>query len=163
MTTPAHAQPAMTLPPDQPQPHPADQAAIRPAGAVRSAVAGLNVVTGVLSAALVALMVFAFTTLDNRITSLDSRLSSLESRVNVVEIGQARLEVKVDTIDTKIDELDAKFDARFEEVDAKFDELDAKFDELDAKFDEINLNLVALIAALDKTEEVDAALTGVSG
>ena len=55
----------------------------------------------------------------------------------------------MDTVDSKFDELDSK--------------VDSKFDELDSKVDEINLNLVALIAALDKTGEVDAALTGVSG
>ena len=37
---------------------------------------------------------------------------------------------------------------------------DAKIEALDAKIDEINVKLTALIAALSKTDEVDAALTG---
>ena len=35
-----------------------------------------------------------------------------------------------------------------------------EIDTLDAKIDEINLKLTALIAALHKTEQVDAALAG---
>lgn len=41
-----------------------------------------------------------------------------------------------------------------------FAEQDAKIDALDAKIDEINLKLTALIAALNKTVEVDAAIEG---
>ena len=56
-----------------------------------------------------------------------------------------------------INNLDTKIDARFAEQDAK---IDARFAEQDAKTDEINLKLTALIAALNMTEEVDAALEG---
>ncbi len=45
-------------------------------------------------------------------------------------------------------------------VDAGFAAQDAKFDELDAKFDEMNLKLTALIAKLNATDEVDAAVEG---
>lgn len=52
----------------------------------------------------------------------------------------------------------------FAAQDAKIDALDrrltAKIDEFDAKFDELNLKLTALIAALNMTDEVDAALEG---
>ena len=61
-----------------------------------------------------------------------------------------RLEDKVDTGFAKIGE-------RFTAQDAK---LDARFAEQDAKFDEINLKLTALIAALNATEQVEAALDG---
>ena len=47
-----------------------------------------------------------------------------------------------------------------ERVDARFEAQDARFEALDAKIDEINLKLTALIAALNATAEVDAALEG---
>ena len=61
-------------------------------------------------------------------------------------------------------EMDAKFVRLETEMDAKFVKLDTNMDTRfaaqDDKIDEINLKLTALIAALNKTEEVDAALTG---
>ena len=60
---------------------------------------------------------------------------------------------RIDRLEDKVDALDAKIDKRFAEQDAKFDALDAKFDEL-------NLKLTALIAGLNMTDEVDAALEG---
>ena len=83
-----------------------------------------------------------------------------------------RLEDKVDTGFTRIDERftaqDAKFDERFAQQNAKFDErfaqqdekLDERFAQQDDKFDEINLKLTALIAALNATAEVEAAVEG---
>ena len=53
---------------------------------------------------------------------------------------------RIDRLEDKIDALDAKIDRRFAEQDAKIDE--------------INLKLTALIAALNMTDEVDAALEG---
>ena len=80
----------------------------------------------------------------------------------------SRLEDKVDTgfarIDERFAQQDAKFDERFAQQDAKFDErfarIDERFVQQDAKFDEINLKLTALIAALNATAEVEAALDG---
>ncbi|MCY3643772.1 MAG: hypothetical protein OXH54_04080 [Acidimicrobiaceae bacterium] len=139
MTAPTHAHTAMSPPPDTPQHSLSEHGATRepdPSGAAAEsrtvqsatpiggtgtriwAAVGLTVIPGVLSAALVALMIFAFTSVDNRITSLENRLTAFENRV------------------------------------------DAKFATQDAKINEINLKLTALIAALDKTDEVDAALTG---
>ena len=66
------------------------------------------------------------------LTQTNDRISRLEDRIS-------RLEDKVDMGFTKIDE---------------------RFAAQDAKFDEINLKLTALIAALNATEEVDAALEG---
>ena len=91
-----------------------------------------GLIPALLGAALVAVIIFAFTTLDNRTTSLENRLTAFESRV----------------------------DARFAQIDATFAAQDAKIEALDAKIDEINVKLTALIAALNKTEEVDAALAG---
>ena len=45
-------------------------------------------------------------------------------------------------------------------MDAGFAAVDARFDAQDAKIDEINLKLTALIAALNATDEIRAALEG---
>ena len=159
----------MTSPPDAPQPNPPEQAAAAepapaqvsladpaPAGAAApprsTGRAGWTTVSNsfipaLLSAALVAVMIFAFTTLDNRITSLENRLTAFENRVDARFAAQ----------DAKIE---ARFAAQDAKIDARFDAQDAKIEALDAKIDEINIKITALIAALNKTEEVDAALAG---
>ena len=67
-------------------------------------------------------------------------------------------------LDDRITQLDAKFETRFAQIDARFAAQDAKFDARfavqDDKLDEINLKLTALIAALNATAEVEAALEG---
>ena len=45
-------------------------------------------------------------------------------------------------------------------VTAGFAAQDARFNELDNRMDELDLKLTALIAALNKSEEVDAAIEG---
>ena len=57
----------------------------------------------------------------------------------------------------RITRLEDKVDAGFAQQDAKFDE---RFAQQDEKLDEINLKLTALIAALNATAEVEAALDG---
>ena len=64
------------------------------------------------------------------------------------------------TTNIRINRLEDRVDAGFAAQDAKFDKIDAKFDELEAKFDEMNLKLTALIAKLNATDDVDAALEG---
>ncbi len=49
---------------------------------------------------------------------------------------------------------------RFAQIDARFAAQDARTDALDARIDAINLKLTTLIALLNKTDEVDAALVG---
>ena len=93
---------------------------------VNWAALGNGLLPTLLSAALVASMIFAFTSLDNRITALENRFAGLENRITAFE-----------------NRVDARFAAQ-----------------IDAKIDEINLKLTALIAALNKTDEVDAALSG---
>ena len=113
------------------------------AGKTRGGMVRDNLIPGLLTAALVAVMIFAFTGLGDRITSLENRMTSLENRITSLE---------------------NRIDARFAAQDAKIDALDAKIDAIDLKFtvliNEINLKLTALIAALNKTDEVDAALVG---
>ena len=77
------------------------------------------------------------------LTQTNDRISETNDRIT-------RLEDKVDTGFAQQDE-------RFAQQDTKFDE---RFAQQDAKFDEINLKLTALIAALNATAEVEAALDG---
>ena len=85
---------------------------------------------------LVFLFGFVLTQTNGRITETNDRIT--------------RLEDKVDAGFTRIDE-------RFAQQDAKFDE---RFAQQDEKLDEINLKLTALIAALNATAAVEAALDG---
>lgn len=78
---------------------------------------------------------------------LVSMLATTNIRINRLE----------DRVDAGFAAQDAKFDAKIDKLDAKFD---AKFDQLEAKFDEMNLKLTALIAKLNATDDVDAALEG---
>ena len=64
---------------------------------------------------------------------------------------------RISDTNDRITRLEESVDARFEAQDAKIDRL---FAAQDAKIDEINLKLTALIAALNATAEVDAALQG---
>ena len=68
--------------------------------------------------------------------------------------------VRINRVEDSVSSLEDKVDAGFAAVDAKFAAQDAKFDALDAKFDEMNLKLTALIAALNATGEVEAAVEG---
>ena len=67
-------------------------------------------------------------------------------------------------IHNRIDRLEDTMLAGFAAHDAKIDELEdtmnARFAEQDAKIEEINLKLTALIVALNKTGEADAAIEG---
>ena len=63
-------------------------------------------------------------------------------------------------VNDRFGEVNDRFIALEASIDRRFAAQDAKIDALDAKFDEMNLKLTALIAALGKTDEVDAALAG---
>ena len=115
-----------------------------------------------LQAFLITVVVFLFgfvlTQTNDRISETNDRITRLEDKVDT---GFARIDERFTQQDAKFDErfaqLDAKFDERFAQLDAKFDE---RFAQQDAKFDEINLKLTALIAHLNATAEVEAALDG---
>ena len=102
-----------------------------------------NTILAVLGAAFVAVLTFALSTTNARITGLE----------NKVDAGFERVDNK---IDTKFGELDDKFG----ELDDKIDELDDKIDELDDKIANLDVKLTALIAGLNQTAEVEAALDG---
>ena len=87
--------------------------------------------------------------------SLENRVSRLEDKVDA---GFAAVYA---TIDARFAEQDRRIEARFAEQDQKIGELDDKIGELDDKVDRIELKLTALIARLDATEAVEAAV-GVS-
>ena len=84
-----------------------------------------NPLQALFGTAIVALLIFNFTTLNARIDDTNDRITRLEDRVT-------RLEEK----------------------------MDARFAALEEDVAEINLKLTALIAALNRTDEVDAALEG---
>ncbi len=68
-----------------------------------------------------------------------------------------RLDIRIDRLEDRIGSLEVRMDQRFEAQDAKFE---ARFEAQDEKLDEINLKLTALIAALNASAGVDAALEG---
>ncbi len=103
----------------------------------------------------------------------DAKLAALEDKMD------ARFVEQDAKFDAKLAALEDKMDARFVEQDAKFDaklaaledKMDARFVEQDAKFDakfaalergqaEIDRKLTALIAHLNQTGAVEAALEG---
>ena len=202
MTTPTHAHPAMTRPSDTPQP-PSDQAAaaepelpsntadsqpamaaasLRGTSKVNWAAVGLGLVPAILTAGFVAVMIFAFTGLGDRITSLEVRMANIENRVTSLENRVTSLENRMIALEDRMIALEDRMIAFERRVEARFAAQDVKIDALDAKMDEINLKLTALInqvdakltaqingidlkltaliAALGKTDEVDAAVAG---
>ena len=110
-----------------------------------------NPLASFLGVVIVALLVSMLATSSVRINRLEDK----------VEAGFTAQDAKIEKL---IDKLEAKFDAKIDGLDAKIDGLDAKFDAkfdgLDKKFDEMNLKLTALIAKLNATDDVDAAVEG---
>ena len=152
MTTPTHAHAPMTQPPDteQPPPQPAAAAAEpTPVPADGPQTAGAAATTRGAGGG------------GGRPWVANALVAALTAAVTVVGGGiMALLVHEFNSIDARLAEVDDRFVRLEEEVDDGFAEMDAKFAAQDAKIDEINLKLTALIAALNKTEEVDAALTG---
>ena len=85
----------------------------------------------------------------------ENPLASLLGAVIVVLLG-FNLTITHD----RINRLENTVDARFAQIDARFAQVDARFDSLESDVAEINLKLTALIAHLNATEAVDAALEG---
>ncbi len=162
MTAPTPA-PAMTHPPDAPAP----ETTLRSRDVRASGWAAVNngPIPALLSAALVAILIFVFNSFDSRLNAFNDRLNNFENRVDFrFNTQEARLDRVEANLNAKIDKLAVEMNARIDELavemDAKFAAMDAKFDELDQKVDNLALQLTALIAALNKTDEVDAALAG---
>ena len=131
MTTPTHAHAPMTRPPDpQPPPQPA-AAAAEPRAVPTDGPQPAGAAATTRGAG------------GGRPWVANALVAALTAAVTVVGGGIMALLVH-----------------EFNSIDARFAEVDAGFAAQDAKIDEINLKLTALIAALNKTEEVDAALSG---
>ncbi len=110
--------------------------------------------------ALVALLLFALNSINDRIDGLEV---SLGARMDRLEARMDRLEAKVDAgfaaQGARISELDARLTAQIAELDAR---LTAQIAELDARLTaqiaELDRKLTALVAHLNATAAVEAAL-----
>ena len=129
--TPAHAVVMQSPPPDEPSPRRSSRFTDGP----------LPMILGTLLA-----VVLGFV-----LTRDDARISRLEDKVDA---GFAAQDAK---FDARISRLEDKVDAKIDDLE---DKVDAGFAAQDAKIDEISLKLTALIAALNATAQVDAALGG---
>ena len=186
MVTQVYKSPPQPLPPDQAaaaeneprgslvgEPHNVElttgqsAATLRRTGtAARTAVAD-NLALGLLSAALVALMIFAFTILENRIAAVDNRLNAFADRVDArFDTQDAKIDARFHAQDAKIDRRIDRLDTRIDRLESKIDDLetkiDTRIDTLDAKVDDLALKFTALIAALEKTGEVDTVGGGIT-
>ena len=95
----------------------------------------------------VGLLFFSLTTLDNKIEKVDTKIDKVE----------ARLTARIDKVEAKVDGLDAKVDGIDQKLTTQINELDQK---LTTQINEVNLKLTALIAGLEMTGLVDAAVEG---
>ena len=68
--------------------------------------------------------------------------------------------IRINDTNERIDRLEARMAAGFDDVDDRFNDVDARFNEVDARFDELDLKLTALIATLNATDDVNAAVDG---
>ena len=132
MAATAHTRTAMSPPPDTPQTPGPDEAAATAASATPAKPWTANALLGVLIAALAIVGGALAGLLVHEFSSIDERFAAVDARFAAVDARFARLEAR----------------------------MDARFTTQDAKINEINLKLTALIATLDKTDEVEAALTG---
>ena len=131
-------------------------------GSRRWAALGDMLLPTLLATAVVGLLIYSLADERSRIDrledTLNTRFAATDAKIDGVGTG---LSAKIDEVDArlsaKIDGLDARLSARIDEVDTG---LSARIDGLDDKLHRIDLKLTALIAALNKTGEVEAALEG---
>ena len=96
----------------------------------------------------------------------ENPLLTLFGAVIVVLLGfnLTTTNMRIDDVNDRIDRIEDRMDARFAQIDARFAQMDARFEALEHSVAEIDRKLTALIAALNKTAEVDGAMSGdVSG
>jgi len=171
---PANDQPIDALPKDQSDTISFGAVIANAAQAVRTNVAE-NPFTAVMIAVVVALLGVLLMSNNSNTDRLDTRINRVEDSVVRVEDSVVRLEEKIDarfaeqdakfearfaSIEQRFEQQDAKFEARFASIDQRFVQQDAKFEALDEKLDDIDLKLTALIAGLNATQQVGAALDG---
>ena len=106
--------------------------------------------------ALVALLLFALTSINDRIDGVEARLGERIDRLEL-RLGERMdsLEARMDRLEARMDRLEAKVDAGFAAQGAQIAELDAR---LTAQIAELDRKLTALIANLNATAAVEAAL-----
>ena len=96
--------------------------------------------------------------IDGEVDDLEDSLAALADKIDA---GFAAQDAK---FEARFAAQDAKFEARFAAQDAKFDAgfaaQDARFARLEKGQAEIDRKLTALIASLNKTDAVEAALEG---
>ena len=182
---PANDQPVDALPKDQSDTISFGSLIANAAQAVRTNVAE-NPFVALMTAILVALLGLLLMSNNSNTDRLDTRINRVED--SVVRLDD-KIEARFAEQDTKIEarfaEQDAKFEARFANQDAKFEArfasidqrfvqqdakfevldekievLDEKIEGLDEKLDDIDSKLTALIAGLNATQQVGAALDG---
>ena len=110
---------------------------------VRRARLGDNPMQAVLGAAVVGLLIFS-------LTSNSNRIARLEDAINAGFAAQ----------DAKFEDRFAKFEDRIDGLEDRIDGLEDRIDGLEDRIDDLDLKLTALIAALNKTDEVAAAIEG---
>ena len=107
------------------------------------------------------LLGFVLTTSNIRISETNDRITSLESKID------KRIDRLEDRMDGRMDRLDGRMDRledRMDRLDGRMDRLDGRIGSLEGSLASIDRKLTALIAALNKTDEVEGALSGdVSG
>ena len=130
------------------------------ATAVKAAVED-HLLVAIFGPVIVLLLGYSLYTTNGRFGEISDNFGEINNRFIALE---ARIDRRFDAqdarIDRRFDAQNAKIDRRFAQIDARFDAQDARIDSLDARIDEINLKLTTLIALLNKTDEVDAALAG---
>ena len=84
--------------------------------------------------------------------------------VGLLLLMLARTENRIDRLEDRMDAGFAAVDARFEKMDDRLDEMDDRLDEMDrkltAQINQLDRKLTALLAALNVTDEIEAALDG---
>ena len=126
------------------------------ATAVKAAVED-HLLVAIFGPVIVLLLGYSLYTTNSRFGEISDNFGEINDRFIALE---ARIDRRFDAQDAKIGARFDAQDARIDALDARIDALDARIDALDARIDEINLKLTTLIALLNKTDEVDAALAG---
>ena len=141
---------------------PAAAAANRPG--IRAQIAE-NPLTSLLGGIIIILLAATFATSNIRIDDTNDRITRLEGKIDTRFAAQdQKIDTRFAQVDARFAAQDQKIDTKFAQVDARFaaqdQKIDARFDSLESDVAEINLKLTALIAALNATDTVNAALEG---
>ena len=157
----AQAPPHMAHTPDPQPPEPTPAAAAATARPrIRDQIAE-NPLASLLGAVIIVMLGFTLTTSYDRFVRLDDRITRLDDRITRLE---DKIDARFEQVDARFEQIDARFAAQDQKIDARFaaqdQEIDTRFDSLESDVAEINLKLTALIAALNATGAVDAALEG---